>query len=197
MEKNLTPLLTEASNDSKWNSMTDEFLRSNYVPDVYQKDIYSIDYDLLKINGINTLSFDIDETIAGNKEQKPDKTVITLFENLKQKGFKIILLTNANYDRAKIFIKDLNLPCIYNAKKPLMNNFNKILNINKIKPNQMIHIGNNQFDDVAGGNSTGIFTCLIENKSGTKKPLEEQKLQQELIKRKIMNYNKFYQFKKR
>ena len=34
-----------------------------YVPDVYQEDIYRIDYARLKENGIKLISFDIDDTI--------------------------------------------------------------------------------------------------------------------------------------
>ena len=34
-----------------------------YVPDVYQEDIYRIDYARLKANGIKLISFDIDDTI--------------------------------------------------------------------------------------------------------------------------------------
>ena len=41
---------------------TDEELQI-YIPKVFQKDIYSIDYKLLKANGIKLLTFDIDDTI--------------------------------------------------------------------------------------------------------------------------------------
>ena len=34
-----------------------------YVPDVYQEDIYRIDYARLKENGVKLISFDIDDTI--------------------------------------------------------------------------------------------------------------------------------------
>lgn len=177
--------------------MTDGFLRNNYVPSVYQKDIYSIDYDKLKNHGIKVISFDIDETIAGDNEELPSKTVITLIENLKQKGFEIMLLTNANTERAKTIGNKLDCKYIANAEKPLTKNFKNIIAKFNIKPSQMTHIGNSQFDDVAGGNTIGIVTCLILNKSGKKYSKEEELLKKELSKRNIWKDSKFYQLKEK
>lgn len=173
--------------------MTDDFLRDNYIPSVYQKDIYSIDYDELLQKGIKVLTFDIDETIAGDNEELPPKTAITLFENLKKKGFNIVLITNASMPRAELFGEKLNCPYIFDADKPLTKSFKTIINKYNIKSSELAHIGNSQFDDVAGGNSTGIITCLILNKSGKKYRKEEQLLKKELSKRKLWKDDKFYQ----
>ena len=176
--------------------MTDEFLKNNYIPDVYQKTIHAIDYDLLKSSGIKLISFDIDETIAGDDEKDPPKTTVTLFENLKNKGFKIILLTNANNVRAKHFADILNVEYISNAKKPLTENFQYILKEHKLNGKQMAHIGNSQFDNTAGGNSVDIVTCLVDNCG--RKPLSEDeiKLNRELKNRNLWD-RKFYQLKRR
>ncbi|MCI8537528.1 MAG: hypothetical protein HFF18_02560 [Oscillospiraceae bacterium] len=53
---------------SKFEDMSSEELRRNYVPGVYQHSIYSIDYQKLKDAGIRLLSFDIDGTIAEAKK---------------------------------------------------------------------------------------------------------------------------------
>lgn len=180
----ITPLLVEASNN-QYSTMTDEFLRKNYVPKVYQKSIYSIDYDKLKLNGVKLISFDIDETIAGDNEKDPPKTAVTLIENLKTKGFDVVLITNANHKRGSHFGSELNVKYITDAKKPLTNSFKKILKDYGLKPRQMAHVGNNQFDDVAGGNSIGIITCLVHNVSGSGCSDNERELKNELRKRGI------------
>lgn len=177
--------------------MTDDFLRDNYIPNVYQKTIYSIDYDKLKAFGVKLISFDIDETIAGDNDKDPPKTAVTLFENLKDRGFQLMLLTNAGSERAKHFADILNVKYISNAKKPLTKNFQKIIKNNNLKNNQMAHVGNNQFDDVAGGNSLGIITCLVNNCSGKNLDQNEMKLRSELKKRGILDMSKFYQLKRR
>lgn len=44
--------------------MDEKEIEETFIPDVYQKDIYSIDYEKLKARGITLISFDIDDTIA-------------------------------------------------------------------------------------------------------------------------------------
>ena len=51
--------------------MDDEYLIKTYVPDVFQKSIFNIDYDKLKAAGIKLISFDIDDTIVPIEKGKP------------------------------------------------------------------------------------------------------------------------------
>ena len=90
---------------SKFHDMPDEFLRRNYVPDVYQPSIYRIDYQKLWDAGIRLISFDIDDTIADLVVTEPPKEAITLFENLKAMGFQLMLLSNTWDSRASGFAK--------------------------------------------------------------------------------------------
>ena len=189
-------LFSEASNN--YDTMDDEFLKVHYIPNVYQKSIYSIDYDKLKSHGVKLISFDIDETIAGDDDKYPPKPAVTLFEDLKKMGFQIMLLTNTNVKRAKRFGDLLGVKYVAEAKKPLTENFTKILKEHNLKPGQMAHVGNSQFDDVAGGNSAGIITCLTKNASGKALTSDETKLRNELNKRNIWkSVTGFYQLGER
>lgn len=94
---------------SKFKDMSDEFLKRNYVPAVYQPSIYKIDYQKLKDAGIKFLSFDIDDTIADLVEPNPPKEAKTLFENLKNMGFEIMLLSNTWDERAANFAEKLGI----------------------------------------------------------------------------------------
>ena len=42
-----------------------------YIPDMYQKSIYAIDYHKLKNCGIRFLLFDLDHTLSSGGENKP------------------------------------------------------------------------------------------------------------------------------
>ena len=79
---------------SSFSRMTDDYLRSLYIPHVYQHDIYAIDYQRLRDAGITLLTFDIDDTIATWLAADPPKTAKTLMEYLKGMGFRVVLLTN-------------------------------------------------------------------------------------------------------
>lgn len=154
---------------NQYKTMTDEYLRKTYVPDVYQKSIFSIDYQQLKNAGIKLISFDIDDTIVPIEKQKPTKAAITLFDQLKLMGFEIFLVSNANDDRVQHFGDLLNVSCISKASKPHIDSFEQIrqmyteMNNTDIYPAEMAHVGNSMIKDVATGNTYGVTTCLVRD----------------------------------
>lgn len=154
---------------SDFEKMNNDYLRKIYVPDVYQKSVFNIDYDKLKEAGIKLISFDIDDTIAPIEKSNPDKEILTFFGSLKQKGFDIYILSNANYDRVKNFGNKLGIEAIPRAQKPQSEGFETLKKLYyekhgiELSPKEMAHIGNNIITDVAGGNSFGTVTCLVRN----------------------------------
>lgn len=181
---------------SNFKDMPDDYLRRNYVPDVYQHSIYKIDYQKLKDAGIRFLSFDIDDTIAGLEDFNPPKEAKTLFEDLKNMGFEIMLLSNTwDKQRAANFAEKLGIEEKYiaRAEKPLTSYFVKMQELCGLKKSQMAHIGNSIMDDIAGGNAFGVTTCLVR-RAGVVSGLPQkipgvqtrgQKLREELKKRGI------------
>ena len=94
-----------------------------YIPDAYQKSIYTINYNKLKDNGIKCLLFDLDNTSVPFKEKEPTKKLIQLFEELKDMNFKIIILSNATKKRLLPFKKKLLVDCMANSRKPRKQSF--------------------------------------------------------------------------
>ena len=156
-------------------NMTEEELRV-FVPDVYQKDVYRINYAKLKEKGIKLLSFDIDDTLSdclGNnlksfkrkfsyKEMKMPKDVKHLFADLKEQGFIVILLTNAGMGIAEGAYESLKADgYIPKANKPETESFERVLEKYQLDKTQMAHIGNSIRDDIVGGNRAGVTTCLV------------------------------------
>ena len=148
-------------NDFK--DMTDDYLQRNYVPAVYQRNIYAIDYQKLKEAGVKLISFDIDDTIAALAADEPPKAAITLFANLKNMGFELMLLSNARDSRASYFAEKLGIKGCYIARadKPDTKHFQIMQDQCGVEKNQMAHVGNSIQEDVAGGNSFGIITCMV------------------------------------
>lgn len=66
-----------------YDAMPDEVLRRDFVPDVYQHDIYRIDYQRLKDAGIKLISFDIDDTIASLEDFTVSKEAKILIQKLR------------------------------------------------------------------------------------------------------------------
>lgn len=153
--------------------MSDDYLRTTFVPDVYQKDIYQIDYERLKANGIKLISFDIDDTlddvVVNTLESSVPGLTVTmpseakkLFQDLKSMGFIVTLLTNGQTELAKGACEALKADgYIARAKKPETKSFEEMLARYGLDKSQMAHVGNCIRSDVAGGNKAGITTCLV------------------------------------
>ncbi len=158
---------TEDDFRNRLGQMTDEELAAAYIPDVYQKDIYRIDYEKLKAQGIKLISFDIDDTIASLGAGKPSRTVLVLFKDLKRMGFTVVLLTNGRDSKGKGFAKTLGVDYVAEAKKPYSIGFKAVLfdyeerHQERLEKAQMAHVGNHLSKDVMGGNIFGITTCLV------------------------------------
>lgn len=152
--------------------MSDDELR-RFVPDVYQKNIYKIDYRKLKERGIRLISFDIDDTINdvlfNNLQARIPGGKLTmstdardLFRELKEMGFTVTLLTNAHTKIAQDTCEDLQADgYIARADKPETRNFQRMMERYGVEPSQMAHVGNSIRQDVAGGNLAGVTTCLV------------------------------------
>lgn len=152
--------------------MSDDELR-RFVPDVYQKNIYKIDYRRFKERGIRLISIDIDDTINdvlfNNLQARIPGGKLTmsadardLFRELKDMGFTVTLLTNAHTKIAQDTCEDLQADgYIARADKPDTRNFLRTMERYGAEPSQTAHVGNSMRQDIAGGNLAGVTTCLV------------------------------------
>ena len=138
-----------------------------FVPDVYQKSIYDIDYKKLKKIGIKCLIFDLDNTIAPVTISKPTKKVRDLFEELKEMGFKVLIVSNSHKKRVAPFKDLLCVDSAYLALKPLKRKYNKILKMYNFKEDEIATIGDQLLTDIWGSNRMNFFTILVNPTSKT------------------------------
>ncbi len=132
-----------------------------YVPDIYQKSIYTINYDTLLSRGIKCLLFDLDNTLAPLKEKSPNEKLKKLFAKLKEQGFKMIIFTNSPKMRAKPFMDGLQVDCCACAKKPSTRKLLSVIKLYKYNFSEVAIIGDSMIDDIACGNGAEITTILV------------------------------------
>ncbi len=132
-----------------------------YIPDMYQQSIYTIDYQKLLDKGIKCLLFDLDNTLAPVTDKKPTKKLKDLFEELKKKGFKVIIFSNSLKKRIKPFKEELNVDCCASARKPSKTKFLLVMKEYQYNINEVAIIGDQILTDVVGGNKVGILTVLV------------------------------------
>lgn len=170
-----------------------------FVPDMYQKSIYSINYEKLLDSGIKCLLFDLDNTCVPYVEKVPSKKLISLFDSLKDMGFKVIIFSNASKKRLEPFKNELLVDCSYSSKKPSKRKFLKVLKMFNFDLSEVAIIGDQLFTDIFGGNRIGIKTILVNPMSDKDMPVTKifrflEKIQyRKMSKRGILILGKYYE----
>ena len=133
----------------------------NFIPDMYQKSIYHINYDKLKEDGIKCLLFDLDNTCVPFKDKEPNKKLVDLFETLKDMDFKVIIFSNATKKRLTPFKKGLNVDCSASSRKPNSQKLLKVVKMFNYNLSDVAIIGDQLYTDILCGNRVGIKTILV------------------------------------
>lgn len=131
------------------------------LPDIYQKSIFTIDYDKLYKRGVRLLIFDLDNTLALIDEKNCPLKVKELIIDLK-KRFKVVMISNNVSSRIKPYKDELEIDAISMAMKPLTRGLIRIKRIYKCEKKEMIMIGDQLVTDILSGKLFGILTCLVE-----------------------------------
>lgn len=131
------------------------------IPDMYQKDIYHVNYNLLKEEGIKTILFDIDNTLLEVNSIEVSDKLIKFINQLKE-NFDIILMSNNSKKRVEPVAKKLNVKYLYKSGKPLKEAFDKALNLAWSSKLNTCLIGDQLLSDIYGCRSYGITSILVD-----------------------------------
>lgn len=134
-------------------------------PKEYLMSVYEITPEKLKKLGIKTVIFDIDNTLVPYWIKVPDSKLNKFFIDLRQAGINIAVLSNSKEERSRVFCKDLSIPYVYRAKKPLLYGMKKLLKRLDLKPEECMIAGDQIFTDVWCGNRAGVYSVLIKQVS--------------------------------
>ena len=138
------------------------------IPDIYSKDIFSIDYDKLKKLGYINLFLDVDNTIILYENDKIDTKYIDFINKLKKKGFNIMLFSNSRSKRVLNIAEDLGIKGYYSSMKPLKKNYKRVMK--DYDKDTCIFIGDQFMTDVLGAKRMGFKVILVDRMSN-KEPI--------------------------
>ena len=79
-----------------------------YLPDIYKKNIFDINYNKLKKKDIKCLIFDLDNTLALIDSNRAEDNVKKLITDLK-KSFIVVIVSNSPKRRVSSFGKALEV----------------------------------------------------------------------------------------
>ena len=133
-----------------------------FIPDVYLKNIYSIDLAKLKEQkNIRGIIIDLDNTLFPCGKYFLDNRVLSWIKEVKQAGMKICLVTNTHRKNISEIGNDLGIPFFYSRYKPNRKPFRKAMKIMNTTEKETAVIGDQIFTDVFGGNRLKLLTILV------------------------------------
>ncbi len=130
-------------------------------PDIYQRNIYNINYKKVKKSGIKCIAFDLDNTITEPHSYEITKEAKNLIKEL-QKDFIVVMISNSLPHRVKKICKKLDIPHYYFAAKPMKRRYKEIIRDYNLKPKEILGIGDQLFTDVLGAKRLGIKVALVK-----------------------------------
>lgn len=157
-------------------------------PDISLNNVTEITADMLKKHNVKGLVIDIDNTLTSQDGVHILPEVKKWLESIKE-NFDCILVSNNYHKRVSKFAKQVGLPFVHMACKPIpFLGFRKAAKMLNKKPKQLAVIGDQIFTDVLGGNLFGATTIRVEPLEITPKKAKSFKRRME---EKVMErYNK-------
>lgn len=135
-----------------------------FIPSEYKKTVYDIDFSKLYDKGIRLILTDLDNTLISYDQFLPNDKITTLYKELCEMGFEVVLVSNNKHKRVSLFADALGIKYISSAKKPLKSGLKKAIKLasKKYPKAQTILIGDQLMTDVYGGGRLGIYTIVVD-----------------------------------
>ncbi len=131
-------------------------------PDLYSPSILEIDLCSLHKRSIKGIICDMDNTLVSWEKKGVDKEIVQWCEEVRERGFKMCLVSNGLIERVEKISHTLDVPYVAQAIKPRRRPFKKAAKILDLHPDQLAVIGDQVFTDVLGGNRMGMLTILVD-----------------------------------
>jgi len=132
-----------------------------FLPQKMYRDIYLLTPEYMKAHNLKGIITDLDNTLI--RWDKPDATpeIRAWFQQFIDAGIQVVVCSNNNEKRVKIFADQVGLPFVFKARKPLVRGFKRAQQLMGLESHEIIVIGDQLMTDVFGGNRGGFHTILV------------------------------------
>ena len=133
-----------------------------FRPTKYATRISQIDPAELRARGIRGAICDLDNTLVGFRTLVPLEEDAAWVRRAHAAGVQVAVLTNNGTPWASEVAKDLGVPCIPRARKPLPHGFRRAVKVLELEPQECVVIGDQLFTDVLGAKLAGLEVILVD-----------------------------------
>ena len=140
------------------------FLKTKkFIPDEYHKTVQEIDFDHLYNMGFRLLLFDLDNTLAPYDMINANKEILDFLDNIKKKGFEIIIVSNNHKERLKLMFGEYQISYVIKAAKPFTKGYKKALKMasKSYKKEEIATIGDQLMTDVWSSKKMGYYSIVV------------------------------------
>ncbi len=109
--------------------------------------VYTIDPSFFVQIGVRNIVFDLDNTLVPAHVETPSKECLALFKELREMGFRLIIISNNSSSRVEKFVDGLGVEYLAGAFKYVPRRIRKYLKENDIKVDETIFIGDQILSD--------------------------------------------------
>lgn len=152
---------TETFAQSVFCSSRTEMPMNLFHTDLKHQTITEITPEELRSLGVKALAIDADNTSGYDARPEPLPGVIEWIADMKQAGFPVLLLSNAELKRAKVLADKLGIPAVGLACKPLPIGYFRAAKALHVKRNELAMVGDQLFTDIAGANLVGVKAVYV------------------------------------
>ena len=133
-----------------------------FKPNLYKLKVTDIKPSELKKLGVNTLFLDVDNTLSTHHGFELADGLLEWLKQIKDKGIKLILVSNSKQSRVEPFAKSIDLPFVSLSLKPLSKGFNPAKKRLGVKKKNICVVGDQLFTDVLGAKLYGVKVILLK-----------------------------------
>lgn len=133
-----------------------------FCPDLYIKNIYSLNLSFFKEKNIQGLLLDLDNTLLPWNSYHVNDELKEWIDNCKKENISLCMISNNRSSRIKRCAENLGIPAVTGTVKPRKKAFKKGLKILETNRNETAVIGDQIFTDIFGAKRMGLFAILVE-----------------------------------
>jgi HAD superfamily phosphatase (TIGR01668 family) len=132
-------------------------------PDYNLKNIYEIDLEVLKNQGIKAIFFDLDSTIMVSKSGEYHEKTEEWLKKVDKDFFIAVITNNKKCEYLEKVRSVSEFQIIGNAKKPSTKAMKKLLSKINISPKNVVIVGDRPLTDILAGKLLGARTILVDS----------------------------------
>lgn len=137
------------------------FVYNFLLPNEFINSIYELTPAYLTSKGIRGIITDLDNTLVEWDRPNSTDQLKEWLEVMSQADIKVIIASNNNEERVKIFAEPIGLPYIYRAKKPLGKAYRQAMNQLGLPEHEVAMVGDQLLTDVFGAKRQKLYTFLV------------------------------------